>query len=398
MDATIERIDRHYVQLPYREVPGRNMYRGLPHWGYYEVFEVELADGSVGFGEEMLYTWGQTTDYAVAAARGANAAELLWEDAIGKGLQMALFDAVGRSLGVPVHELLGEKVHDETPVSWWCRDMPPEDWVSEAKEALDRGYTNIKVKGRPWFDIRAQMEALDAELPEWFSVDIDFNSTLLSAERALPLLEELQQYPQVSHFEGPIENDRAAALADDVCDGFVTGGTARELLDIAAVTEMAGKPFWIQLIGSALTAAFSLHCGGVCEQATWPGINCHQLYEEQLLAEPIAVEDGRAEVPDDPGLGYEVDRDAIEEFAVDPPAEPPNPERLIETDWPDGPTVYFADGEATDPLYEYAMAGEMPYFARGVRTRLVPDDGSETWRDLHDRASDSPVEREEPAF
>jgi galactonate dehydratase len=424
MEATIERIDRHPVEVPFREVPERNMARELLHWRYFEVLEVELADGSIGYGETMLfYGWGKSETEDIERARGSNAADLMWDDSIGPGLQQSLFDAVGRSLGVPVHRLIGTKVRDEAPISWWCIDMPPEDWVSEAKLALDRGYTNLKVKGRPWFDIRAQLEALDRELPEWFSVDIDFNSTLLSADRAIPVLEDLQEYPQVSHFEGPIGgdpeehrrlvetldvpivlhyggSDMMTTLSAPECDGFVASEGASELRDIAGVTKIADKPFWLQLVGTGITAAFSLHCGGVFEQAKWPAINCHQLYEHPLLEEPIEVEDGHAEVPDSPGLGYRVDRDALEEFAVERPESQPNPERLIECDWPGGPTIYFSEEGEGDQLLSYARSEptDMPYFEGGVTTRTVENDGSDTWREHHDAAADGPVLREESAF
>ena len=45
------------------------------------------------------------------------------------GLQMALFDVVGKILEVPVYELIGMKVRDWTPISWWCVDSSPEDWA-----------------------------------------------------------------------------------------------------------------------------------------------------------------------------------------------------------------------------------------------------------------------------
>ena len=51
----IKDIRRTTVALPYRPVPARNMARELPHWVYSEICEVELANGTVGFGETMLY-------------------------------------------------------------------------------------------------------------------------------------------------------------------------------------------------------------------------------------------------------------------------------------------------------------------------------------------------------
>lgn len=422
MHATVEHIKRYPVEVPFRDVPKRHMDRELPHWRYFEVVEVELNDGSVGYGETMLfYTWGETTDADVERVEGANAAELMWDDSLGAGLQIALFDAVGRSLGAPVHALLGDQVHERTPISWWCIDMPPEDWVAEAKRAVERGYTNLKVKGRPWFDIQEQLEVLDEALPEWFSVDVDFNGTLLDADRGGPLLEQIETFEQVSHIEGPIpqsdvdgnrhltesldvpvalhygDPDPMVMLWERMCDGFVATGGASHLRDVAAVTETAGRPFWLQLVGTGITAAFSLHCGGVFERANWPAISCHQLYMDDLLVNPIDVENGSAPVPDAPGLGHEIDVDTVERFRCEKPTKRPNPPRLVESNWTDGPTMYFSEGKLNF-MIEYAMEEAIPYYESGVETRLVRDDGSERWRTLYEETADGPVVRHEPAF
>ena len=50
---------------------------------------------------------------------------------MGAGLQMALFDAVGRTAEVPAHALLGKKVHDTTPLSWWNIDTSAKDMAAE---------------------------------------------------------------------------------------------------------------------------------------------------------------------------------------------------------------------------------------------------------------------------
>ena len=113
MDATVERVDRTVIEIPYTDVAGRNTRRQLPHWKYHDV--MELADGTVGYGEDVLYYgWGTVSEDDVERALGATAAELLRDDSLGS-LGIALFDAVAKSLGVPVYELVGQKVHDEVP-------------------------------------------------------------------------------------------------------------------------------------------------------------------------------------------------------------------------------------------------------------------------------------------
>ena len=92
--------------------------------------------------------------------------------------------APSAGVGVPAYQLLGEKVNDETPLAWWCIDMPKEAWLAECEMAIDRGYRAVKLKGRPWRDIREQIRYLSEHLPEWFEISIDFNRMLLDGDRA----------------------------------------------------------------------------------------------------------------------------------------------------------------------------------------------------------------------
>lgn len=413
---TIEQIDRVTLEVPFREIPERAMAREVPHWKYTEVFQVRLKSGQIGFGETLLfYTWGATGDDNVQRALGKNAAELMWDDSLGAGLQMALFDAVGRTLGVPVHALLGTKRYDRTPLSWWNIDTTPEDMAAECAQAYKEGYLAYKTKGRPWFDLWKQMELSTKVVPDNFKIDMDFNDTLLDAERGIPILQQFEHYPQVDIWETPIPqqdlagNRRiceamrakiamhygspapAAVFREQACDGFVVGGGATALTKTGAVCEMAGKPFWLQLVGTSITAAFSLHFGGVLEQAVWPAVNCHQLYQHTLLTQPIVVQDGTAEVPERPGLGFELDRDLLAKLQIPRLEKRPEPERLLETTWPDGRRMYVASNGTVNFILTRAIAGEIPYFEKGVFTRLVPDDGTAKWRDLYVRAGQKPI-------
>ena len=149
---------------------------------------------------------------------------------------------------------------------------------------------------------------------------------------------------------------------------------------------VADVPFWIQNLGP-LTAVFWTHVGATTSHNRLPNVHCQNLFAETLLREPIAVEDGLAAVPEAPGLGYEPDPAAVERLRVDRPEEPLDPDRLIVADWPDREPALFATGRQ---MQDAAIAGDLPYFERGARTRLVPDDGSEAWERLHERAVEEP--------
>lgn len=406
----IVKIDRTTVKVPFREVPARNMDREIPHWRYSEIVEVTLRNGQTGFGETLLYyTWGATEDADVRRALGANAVEIMWDDELGAGLQMALFDAVARSLEVPVHALLGKQVYQRTPLSWWNIDTSPEDMVAECREALKQGYLAYKTKGRPWFDLWAMVEQAAKAVPENFKIDMDFNDTLLTAPKAIPILKELERYPQIGIYESPIfQSDiagnqaiRAAtrvpiafhygtpdakiAITKEVCDGFVIGGGASRILHRGTVSAMADMPFWLQVVGTDISAAWSLHFGGVLSHATWPAVNCHQLFAHRLLTEPIEVAGGTAAVPKRPGLGFELNRDAVEKFRIEKPPARPEPKRLIRTTWPDGRELLISNTGQVNFMLNLFRQDGLPYFERGVHTELVPNDGSQRWHEMYER-------------
>ena len=94
----------------------------------FEICTFSLECGIEGYGETMCYyTWGTVSDESVAVVSGKNATELMWDDTLGAGLQMALFDVVGKAMEVPVYQLLGNKLRDWVPVSWWSiiSGIPP---------------------------------------------------------------------------------------------------------------------------------------------------------------------------------------------------------------------------------------------------------------------------------
>ena len=63
------------------------------------------------------------------------------------GIDQALWDIKGKALGVPVHELLGGQVRDKIRVYSWIGGDRPADTARAAKEAVERGFTAVKMNG-----------------------------------------------------------------------------------------------------------------------------------------------------------------------------------------------------------------------------------------------------------
>ena len=92
------------------------------------------------------------------------------------------------------------------------------------------------------------------------------------------------------------------AIREGVCDGFVIGGGVSRVLSDGNLAARAQMPFWLQMVGTGLTATFAAHLGAVLKQARWPAIPCVNIYSHVLVQE-FAVEGGHLRVPEAPGLG-----------------------------------------------------------------------------------------------
>ena len=384
-----------------------------------EVFRVH-AGGLVGYGETLIQQMARRMAPArLEALRGRSVHALLWDNSVGHGVQQALWDLAGKAAGVPSHSLLGAQVRDRCSIAWWCRDMPAADWASEAQRAVAAGYRALKLKGRPWRDVVAQVEAVAAVLPAGVHLDIDFNGTLANAGFAVPYLEQLQDYPHVSIVETPIPQADVAgnkeiraktrlpiamhfgtppfmtAIREDVCSGFVVVGGAARILREAALAAEANKPFWLQWLGTGITTAWMLQVGAVCSHAQWPSVTIMNAYSDDLLAAPLVVGDGHIPVPTAPGLGVELDPEALERFRLTGDTPPARRRQLSVVSWPGRSgdqagrrTVYVGEEDALRRDFDL---GNEPRFLPGVTMDAVDDDGSPEFDRRYAQAMQGPV-------
>ncbi len=415
--AKITKVERILLWVPMVDRVRREMERANIHtWAETEVIRVTTDAGIVGYGETIQnYTWGRVkeTDRVI----GKSPFEVMWDDSLGAGLQMALFDAAGKLAGVPVYRLLGSPIRQACPLSFWDHDMGPAAYAREAKVAHDLGYTSIKIKTRPWFDVYETVKQISEATPDYFHIDCDWNDFLLDVSTAVPVLRELEtDFPKIALWEGPIHAHDVAgnrllrekvrtpiahhygsipggtAITTGYCDGFVVAGGVSNVMKSGISSATANMPFFLQMVGTGLTTTMSLHLGAVLSHAQWPGINCHELYEHNLLSQRIEVVGGFAAVPDAPGLGVEIDEGALEKYRVDE-ADLSLPPRLIKYSRANGINIYFSDNSFSggSHMWNYFRTANGPLYERGVNTELLDDDGSKEFADLRARATQAPV-------
>jgi galactonate dehydratase len=143
-------------------------------WKNWIYVVVETDEGIVGIGEA---TGGSETQPTVAAIEEVkhlvigmdprNVHEIfhkLYLTAFIKvtkaisGIEMACWDILGKSLGVPVHTLLGGKVRDNVRVyanGWYSGERTPEGFAERASQVVAKGYTALKFD--PFGDAHMQM-------------------------------------------------------------------------------------------------------------------------------------------------------------------------------------------------------------------------------------------------
>ena len=340
----IERIHITHVRVPW--IAEIAPYHGVMHTG---ILEVLTDDGITGIGEYYL---GYDQD-PVAVKNALAVARKIADGLIGKdfqdldpwslptGFECAGFDILAKSLGWPVWRLMGTKYRDKIPVSYWSAPMPPEKTAEASAGAAEKGFTVHKLKARSHTIVetaRLITEATEGKM--WIRVDP--NTEFRTLHRALRLARELEPYP-VECFEDPIRKDNVndmrllrektdimqayhlGSAADvlkaakaEALDCVNLGGSAAGVKAAAAVAEAQNWPCWVQMSGVGLgpQAVFSLHVQATIPNAT---MACDELpftKEHDLLAEPLIPKSGHYDLPTGPGIGAELDHEAMKRYEV----------------------------------------------------------------------------------
>jgi L-alanine-DL-glutamate epimerase-like enolase superfamily enzyme len=278
--------------------------------------------------------------------------------------EIALYDLVGKSKGVPVSELLGGRVRDRIRLYGSAgMYMSPAEYAEEARAIAKLGFRAYKMRSGmgPAEDLETVRQMRDAVGPD-FDLMVDAHTWWRMGDRNyLPatihkLARDLSQYglawleeplPPEDHegyrllknldllpiASGEHEPDEPSYLdliltecvdyvqMDVVCQGGYTA--ARRLLK---EIERAGLKFAFHSWGTALEVLAAAHLG-VCwpEQVIeWLEFPCYAtpsragMYPfplaEEILKEPLRIEHGDLIVPAGPGLGVEVDEGVVERY------------------------------------------------------------------------------------
>jgi len=358
-----------------------------PRWVF---LKMETDAGQAGWGECSLEGWGATVAAAVREMSGyllgqdprriEHHWQALYRGAFYRGgpvllsalsgLEQAMWDITGRSLGGPVHELLGGRVRDRIRLYGHVGGETWGDYVASGRQNLARGFTAVKTcpfravrfVESPAFveEVVRRVAALREAAGAAMDIGIDFHGRV-SPAMAVQLCRALEPYRPM-FVEEPCLPENVEEMARIARATSIPIATGERLF-----TRWAFRAV-LQRQAAAIVQPDLSHCGGIFEArkiaamaevhyaavaphcplgpialaaslqlaACTPNFLCqeHCTLGEGYLVRPFELKDGHVDVPAGPGLGIEIDEAALAE-------------RLYEGDWRN-PTLRHDDGSVAD--------------------------------------------------
>jgi glucarate dehydratase len=347
------------------------------HWGRFvrTIVELETEGGLIGVGEmggggagaagaiEALrsYVIGHDPfDFEALRLKICNPTSSLYNNRtqLHAAIEFACLDIVGRALGLPVYDLLGGRLNDRVEfASYLFFRRPNEDTGAGEVRTVDQllehaddlkqrhGFRVHKLKGGvypPDFELEA-FRALAESLPG-DRVRYDPNAAL-SVEEAIRFGKAIEDLDN-DYLEDPtwgLNGLRRVARAVDVplatntvivnleqlatnvrdpavdvilLDTTFWGGV-RACVKAAAICETFQLGVAVHSSGElGVQLASMLHLGAVLPNLTFAAdAHYHHLLDDVIVGGKLPYADGAIAVPDGPGLGVELDRDRLAEYA-----------------------------------------------------------------------------------
>lgn len=344
-----------------------------PRWLF---CRVETDEGIVGWGEPVVEGRAETVRAAVEElsdlllGQDPRRIEDLWQlmtkaafyrggpvlSSAVAGLDQALWDILGKSLGVPVHQLLGGAVRDEVRVYGWIGGDEPAEVADAAAEQVAAGLTAVKMNASGRMSRMPTREDVDAivgrlaavreVLGDSRDVAVDFHGRfgVAAARRVVPELAPLHPLfveepvlPEYTHRLADVVSASPVPVAcgerlfsrTDFLPALRAGiavaqpdlshaGGISEVRRIASLAETFDAllaphcPLGPISLAASLQVAFATPNFLIQEQSI--GIHYNkgaEVLDYVLDREPFAFHDGSIRRWEEPGLGVIIDEDAV---------------------------------------------------------------------------------------
>lgn len=266
-------------------------------------------------------------------------------------VEIALWDGLGKRLGVPVSQLFGGAVHARLPVAWTLASGHSETDIAEALEMIETRRHNIfklKIGKRSVREDVAHVARIKQAVGDAASVRVDVNTawSLQDARWGLKGLQdagcELVEQPVPARYRRAMaeltRGYEIAVMADEALNGpedalavarahasdvfavkVAQSGGLKRASEVIAIGQAAGLGLYGgTMLETGLGTAAALQLFATVETLHW---GCEffgpLLLTEDILAEPITYCDFCVEIPGGTGVGAMLDPDKIAFFRRD---------------------------------------------------------------------------------
>jgi L-alanine-DL-glutamate epimerase-like enolase superfamily enzyme len=264
------------------------------------------------------------------------------------GIDMALWDVVGKHLGQPLHQLLGGSLRDSVSYFYYLSRGPADDLAAQCADGLVRGYNYFYIKvGLDPSEDRAMVAAVREALGPGPRLRLDANGAW-NVSDALQYLRVLSEY-DIDFVEQPVREHPLALMADVRARSGVAVAaneglwTVADTLDrlVARVADVyCFSPYWVGSItafqrlswlADSLGAQVCKHTHGefgiaaaAAQQVllTLPSIvegnqQTANHMQADVLSDDIPIRSGPHWPADArPGLGIEIDEERVADAAA----------------------------------------------------------------------------------
>src|SRR5919197_539482 len=227
-------------------------------------------------------------------------------------VEMACWDIVGKTCGQPLVNLLGGRVRDEVDFFYYVSQKPPQEVAADGRRGAELGFRTFYLKvGAD--DFRDDVERVGLELVEQpvsgrNLAEMAYVRSRLSA----PLLANEACWTRYDQLE-VIRHGAADVLS---VDNQMDGG----LLNLkrgAGLCEVAGLPVLKHSLGElGIGVCAAVHVLASTPNFTYPSQSYASLLADDIVeGGRLRYEDGALPVPEQPGIGVELDRDRVEQYS-----------------------------------------------------------------------------------
>jgi muconate cycloisomerase len=266
-------------------------------------------------------------------------------------LEIALWDGLGKRLGVSVAQLFGGAVHARLPVAWTLASGNSETDIAEAQQVIETRRHNIfklKIGKRSVREDVAHVARIKQAVGDAASVRVDVNTawSLQDARWGLKGLQdagcELVEQPVPARYRRAMaelaSGYEIAVMADEALNGpedalaVVTANAAdvfavkvaqsgglKRASEVVAIGQAAGLGLYGgTMLETGLGTAAALQLFATTEHLSWgTELFGPLLLTEDILAEPITYRDFCVEIPTGAGIGAALDPEKIAFFRRD---------------------------------------------------------------------------------